>query len=184
MDAIFLRRFLQRVHQDFGQTPPWPPTLDIATCQFEEVRVRREWANIDLLIELPSDRVVVIIENKIYSGEHSDQLTRYYSIVENRYAGWTILALFLTPTGDLAAKHVERMRYAPVSYGLVRAVIDDILIGQPETLDGDVQIALRHYRDLLRSQIAMEGTTEPAQIARRLYIEHRKAVDLINVSSG
>jgi hypothetical protein len=118
MDAIFLRRFLQRVHEDFVQTPPWPPTLDLATCQFEEVRVRREWANIDLLIELPSDRVVIIIENKIYSPERNNQLTRYYSTVKSRYAGWTILALFLTSTGDLAAKHADRMRYAPVSYNL------------------------------------------------------------------
>ena len=57
--------------------------VDVEGMDLSKVEVLREWKNIDVLIIL-SD-VVVCIENKVYSKEHSNQLKRYKEIIENQF---------------------------------------------------------------------------------------------------
>ena len=78
---IFLKRFLREVFSsdkffDIDQ-------VDVEGMDLSKVEVLREWKNIDVLIIL-SD-VVVCIENKVYSKEHSNQLKRYKEIIENQF---------------------------------------------------------------------------------------------------
>ena len=49
-----------------------------------EVR-RREWQGIDLLITCTQPNCVVVIENKIDSDEHSDQLRRYENAIAKHF---------------------------------------------------------------------------------------------------
>jgi hypothetical protein len=62
-------------------------------------RVYRERHRIDILLVDQTNRLVLIVENKIFSREHSDQLARYHRIVEERYPGYDLLCVFLTPSG-------------------------------------------------------------------------------------
>ena len=55
--------------------------VDVEGMDLSNVEVYREWNNIDILIKL--ENIVVCIENKILSGEHSNQLTKYKKVVEN-----------------------------------------------------------------------------------------------------
>src|SRR6056297_3253063 len=50
-----------------------------------EMKVYRETANIDILLVSENHKIVILIENKIYSGEHSNQLSRYYNYVNTNY---------------------------------------------------------------------------------------------------
>jgi len=67
------------------------------------VEVRREWKNIDLLITCDDPSFVIAIENKVGSGEHSNQLNRYREIV-NEAPGLAKYErrqfVFLTPEGE------------------------------------------------------------------------------------
>src|SRR5688572_1146832 len=64
-----------------------PPSLrplspiDIDGTDLRGVVVRREWNNIDLLITCDQPSFVIAIENKIDSGEHSNQLFKYKEVV-------------------------------------------------------------------------------------------------------
>ncbi|MBK7706475.1 MAG: PD-(D/E)XK nuclease family protein [Acidobacteria bacterium] len=49
---------------------------------FPGLRWFREWRNIDILLKDKSNKLAVVIENKIDSGEHSEQLTRYRQIAK------------------------------------------------------------------------------------------------------
>ena len=69
--------------------------IDLPSFKLEEAKVYREWKNIDILIELPKH--VIVIENKIYSGEHSNQLQRYKRIVEKNFIHHKKIYVFLTP---------------------------------------------------------------------------------------
>jgi PD-(D/E)XK nuclease superfamily len=60
-----------------------PIEIDIA--DFEDVEIRREWRNIDILIYSPSNRLVCVIENKVDSSEHSNQLKRYEEITSAEF---------------------------------------------------------------------------------------------------
>ena len=60
-------------------------------------QIRKEWKNIDLLIIVKeSDRKLVItIENKVLSNEHSDQLQRYRKIIEEEFVDYIKLFMAL-----------------------------------------------------------------------------------------
>ena len=59
--------------------------IDLDGADLRGVQVRREWRHIDLLIVAEQPKIVVAIENKIFSGEHSNQLKRYRSTVASAF---------------------------------------------------------------------------------------------------
>ena len=58
--------------------------------------VRREFKRADLLVVDSARQFVCLVENKIHTGEHSEQLTRYRQMVEQEFPGCQHLFVFLT----------------------------------------------------------------------------------------
>ena len=92
---VFLKRFLKRVLADASDSPVSPIEIDVADLR--SAVVRREWRRIDILIHDEESRLVVAVENKILSGEHSDQLARYRRTVTYEFPGHRAVYIFLTP---------------------------------------------------------------------------------------
>src|SRR5258706_7842612 len=99
--------------------------IDLDVWSFDEIFVRREWQNIDILLEDESHKLVIIIENKIRSSEHSDQLRRYYEHVQQHYPGWHIIGLYLTRDGEQPSEEIKNA-YLSIDYGLVFEVLEKI----------------------------------------------------------
>lgn len=78
---IFVKRLLQRLlmNKEDTSVPITPIVLDL--WNLDRLEVRREWQRIDILLLGEPNRLAVIIENKIGTGEHSDQLRRYLRAV-------------------------------------------------------------------------------------------------------
>ena len=57
--------------------------------------VVREFKRADLLLVDRTLRFVCLVENKIHTGEHSEQLTRYRRMVEQEFPGYQQLFVFL-----------------------------------------------------------------------------------------
>ena len=74
-----LMDILRKARQQEVEPPVSPVELDGADVQ--GVEIRREWHNIDLLFVSVEHRFVIAVENKVDSGEHSDQLQRYEDAV-------------------------------------------------------------------------------------------------------
>jgi hypothetical protein len=120
LGSLFLKRFLQATMASIplvGFTP-----VDIEVWRAEGVKTLREWQNIDITLRDDANRIAVIIENKIDSTEHSNQLQHYFETSENEFRGWTIARIYLTPEGDLATDP----RYAAMSYAQVCVVLEQI----------------------------------------------------------
>ena len=64
---------------------PSPPVSLNACASWDllDAHIVREWQNVDLFITSPQNNLAVVVENKIHTGEHSDQLTRYRETAEN-----------------------------------------------------------------------------------------------------
>lgn len=96
--------FLNAVLMDLlRQSPPAlrpfsPIQLDGA--EISGVQVRREYYNIDILIECDEPRFVIVIENKIDSREHSNQLGRYRKTVKELFGDVPVQFVYLTREGD------------------------------------------------------------------------------------
>lgn len=73
---------------------------------FQECVTFREKHNIDILLK--SENAVIIIENKIYTEDHSSQLTRYKELIENQgYEEKDIVTLYLTLFGHAPREKVD-----------------------------------------------------------------------------
>ena len=61
---------------------PGTPTplgrVDAALMDLESAHVEREWSGVDVLAYSEPDHFVLLIENKVDSSEHSNQLARYH----------------------------------------------------------------------------------------------------------
>lgn len=169
----FLKRLLQRALSlgESGDVPVTPIDLDI--WSMNQALVLREWQNIDILVVDEAHQLALIIENKIDTSEHSNQLQRYRKLVDEHYPGWRVVGLYLTPDGAESSDS----RYLSADYGLVCQVLEDLAQSRASTLGPDVLTAIKHYTQMLRRHIVAES--EIAELCRRIYQKHQRALDLI-----
>jgi hypothetical protein len=149
----------------------------VAALRLTDLTVQREWNFIDVLLEAPADRLAVIIENKVDSDEHSDQLDRYYRLLQKQRPGWHIIGIYLTIDGAAPASALDQQHYAPLGYADLAALLADI--ADDPTVAPDVQTFVRHYVELIRSDLVPELTGDAGRMARELYIAHRATVDAL-----
>jgi hypothetical protein len=169
----FLKRFLQSVLVAARDVTTPVGAVDLDVWSLDRATVAREWRNIDLLLTDEPHRLAVIIENKIGSAEHSDQLGRYLRIVREAFPGWKLLPLYLTPEGDAPSQEV----YLPVDYGLVCETVEAMAESRRSALDPMVHGLMTHYARMLRREVVSDS--EVAELCRRIYQKHKRALDLI-----
>ena len=175
LGAAFLNKFL-------AATMP----LARSVADWSAARVQREWRNLvdgqqgflDLLILDEGQQFLCAIENKVYSGEHSGQLTRYRQALENRYPDFTRRYLFLSPWGTLAQDAAEREHWQSVDYNLVCGLVAETAQNFADSGSADVLAFLRQYANTLRRDIL--GDNEVRDLARKIYAQHSTAIELIN----
>lgn len=171
----FLKRLLMQVLSQTSDTPI--SLIEVDAIKFTDTEVLREWNNIDILIVEKAARLVVAIENKLFSGEHSDQLTRYRNIVAQEYPDYRQLFLFLTPD-ELPPSDDN---YIAVSYRTIATVLkaakDDYFAAHNNSMDFVINSTIDHYIEMLGRHIVSDS--QIAQLCREIYRQHKRALDLI-----
>jgi hypothetical protein len=172
---LFLKPLLMDIfrkarHQEL--TPPVSP-VELDGADLKGVEIRREWKHIDLLITCEEPRFVIAIENKIDSGEHSDQLQRYEDIVAREFRGIPSLYVFLTPDGDDASDD----DWVTYSYADLFQTLTRTRRTNASSIGGAVAVFLDHYLSLIGNRF-MENP-ELDRLCRQIYTNHRQALDLI-----
>ena len=172
LGADFLKELLQAVLLTTeGDSAVSPSDLD--AWDMSQAVVQREWHHIDILVIDDVNRFAVLIENKVDTGEHSDQLNRYYAEFHSHYPGYKVVALFLTPDGEAPTSS----DYQGVSYTLICEVIEKIVKDNRGALNGEIVMVLEHYAQMLRRHIVSDS--DVAELCRSIYHKHRQALDLI-----
>jgi len=150
-----------------------PSIFDIDNWSFIGTEVLREWRNIDILIKDDDHKLICVIENKIYSKEHSGQLRRYKEIVEQEYPDYQKMFVYLTIEGDEASED----EYMSINYHDITKIITHIIDNKKTSIGEEILIFISHYREMFRRYI-MENS-EIQEICRKIYSRHKKALDLI-----
>lgn len=170
---ILVRKLLQRV-VSVAEGIQIPVTaIDLDTWNLEQLEVSREWQNIDILLKDEASDLIVAIENKIGTTEHSDQLERYWQVLQTNFPGKRILGIYLTPDGEKPS----HPQFLPIDYGQIAGLIEGLAESRASSLGPDVRIAMLHYAQMLRRHIVSES--EIAELCRRIYRKHKQALDLV-----
>jgi hypothetical protein len=148
--------------------------VDVDAWDLTGTEVRREWEYIDITLVDESNKLVCVIENKVRSGEHGDQLRRYREeVVEPAFHDWRRHYVFLNVTGDEPSDPY----YVGVTYDEVCQVIERLLKVRASAVGDDVALALSHYVTMVRRRVMPD--TEIQELCRRIYRKHQAALDLI-----
>jgi len=150
-----------------------PSIFDIDNWSFIETEILREWRNIDILIKDDNHKLICVIENKIYSKEHSGQLRRYREIIKAEYPDYQKMFVYLTIEGDEASED----EYLSINYDDIIKIITHIIENKSTSIGEEILIFISHYREMFRRYI-MENS-EIQEICKKIYKKHKKALDLI-----
>ena len=172
---LFLKSLLMdilRRARQAGVTPPVSP-VELDGADLKGVEIRREWRNIDMLITCDEPRFVIAIENKVDSGEHSNQLQRYEDTVAAEFPDAKRLFVFLTPEGDEASDP----DWVTYSYADLHHVFVRTRKANAGAIGGDVAVFLDHYLSLIGNRFMENADID--RLCRQIYSNHRRALDLI-----
>jgi hypothetical protein len=169
----FAKKLLQRLLSNFERSRFPVSPIDFDVWSLDQTVVLREWQSIDVLLVDELHQLVVLIENKVDSSEHSNQLARYYNIVQQHYSAYKIIAIYLTPEGDDPSDE----RYVAASYKLIGDLVQELVHTRSSTLGSDVRTLMLHYSQMLGRHIVSDS--QIAELCRRIYQKHKKALDLI-----
>jgi hypothetical protein len=174
LGSIVLEKVLRAILDDVAPEARPIRSLQLAVADLDDAIVHRERDNIDLLIEIPSLDLVVMIENKVGAGTSDGQLRRYRDVVERRFPDRRRLLVFLTPDG--ARPDCEG--YVAFSYRHLAHVIDDL--ARQDAIAAEPRLILAHYVEMLRRHVVPDD--ELKALALRLYDRHREAFDFVFAS--
>ena len=170
----FLQLFFQKVISNLNPVNPGLSIFDIEGMSFDDVDIRREWRNIDLLIVSPENSFLCVVENKIHSGESKNQLSKYKSIAQEMFPSLkNKFYVFLTIDGNLPSDS----DYIPVSHLSIVEIIERLVRLKESQLNSDIVLFLNHYCSMVRRYIVMDS--EIQQVCQKIYNNHKKALDLI-----
>lgn len=170
---LFLKAILIDLFRSAGssQRPISPVLLDAQDLL--GVEIRREWRHIDLLIRCENPSFLIVIENKVDSSEHSNQLERYENDARDAWPDIPKMFVLLSPSG-VAPSDEDWVRY---SYADIHRVLTRVQQSSAGSLGTDTAVFLDHYLRLLRSRFMDDSRI--AELCKRIYVNHRQAIELI-----
>lgn len=175
---LFLQKFLKDlIIFNLNSTEQINETLifQFETMSYENVEIRREYKNIDILIVIndKDQNYTIIIENKIRSAESKNQLQKYKSIVEKEFKEYKKIFVFLSPDQQIPSEN----DWITYGYDRIQILLTNILSSKKSEISNSVQEFLEQYLYILRRNIVGDPNIE--EICRNLYKKHSKALDLI-----
>ena len=174
MGDYFLKAFILRCVANSTVAIEKLSVIDVDSWELGDSEILREWRNIDILIKSENNKFVCVIENKVRSHEHGDQLTRYKELIRKEFPGYISIFIYLTIEGEHPS---EKSDYIPLSYRDISALIEHLIDSKKDKAGSDLIAFISHYRQMLRRYIVEDS--EIQTLCRRIYANHRTALDLI-----
>ena len=157
----------------------------VQSADWSQAVVIREWENhvegqlgyLDILVLNESKQCLLAIENKIFSSEQGQQLTRYRKALVNQFHGFQRHHVFLSPAPTPPESAEERKHWHTAGYAVVLDVLTELTDCQDCEVEEDVRAFLRQYSTTLRRNIVPD--TSAQQMARKIYLANRELFDTI-----
>ncbi len=167
---LFLKRVLRDILMDVRSLNL--SVLELEALSTDKAEIRREWRNIDLLIVTPE--IVICIENKVKSSEHSDQLVRYKKIVDSSFPDRKKVFLYLSPEGNEASMDDIYINY---SYSSLKSHLQVIKDERSHQWDKRVKNYITDYLIMIDQTINEDDAAN--NWARFLYSKHKELFDFV-----
>ncbi len=173
---IVLRRLFSNILLYTNRSIKGLSAAKVELMDFVDIEIRREWKNIDLLIVDRNNKIVMLIENKVKSGESPGQLVKYQEIVKEQFPKFKIVSVFLTLTGQESSDE-KANEYIEYSYIQLLGLLEKLFNQRCSQLSESVAMFLSHYIDILRRLTMQDDNL--IELCKTIYRKHRDAIDTI-----
>lgn len=178
LDDVFIKKFIQRIFYNYKEQLKELDGrlnfLDISLMEYHDFTVRREYRNIDLLLYSEQNKIVIVIENKIWSKESTHQLQKYRDIIDEEFKEYKKINVFLSPLGEEPS---DMKNWVICDYSLILEILRKSIEVKKEVLGKSIKDFLEQYEEMLRRYIVRDSELEV--ICRDIYYKHKRALDLI-----
>lgn len=140
----------------------------------EDYCVKREDKFKDIMFEFQNLKCVIVIENKIYSTEHNNQLKRYYDEVQKneKFADYNKFFCYLTLNGDEPIDSFDKQTWVNVSYEEILQIL--LKLKETVNLKNEPQLILNNYIEILEEKT--EKTMNRIKEYFKLYENNKEVV--------
>lgn len=173
MNDFFIKKLLFEIVSHNDNINDSLNEFEIHDFSFNEVEVRREWHDIDILLLDHINKLAILIENKIHAKESKGQLLKYYKSVNDNYPNYLKLPVYLTLYGD----EPSDSRYGILNYLQILEILNNTLELNGEYLNTKIFDFIKYYIRTL--EILTMEDKELKLLCKKLYKEHKVALDLI-----
>ncbi|MBU3679805.1 MAG: hypothetical protein FGM32_09405 [Candidatus Kapabacteria bacterium] len=175
LGALFITRILR--HLSIASGSGVNKSIQLEKQATAVLEVRREWKNIDILIE--SERAVICLENKVDSTDSTGQLSRYRRIVEDQYRASKdfVVYVYLTPSGEQPNDFAEAQHWIPMSYQLIVEHLQRIVQLHSGQISEKTAGYIQDYISLLKRDIM--ANDEVMKLADVIYRNHKELFDFV-----
>ena len=153
--------------------------ISLLLLDYSDLEVYREYTvdngrRIDIVMESKNNKVIFIIENKIWSGEGDNQLEDYKNYIDEKYSDYNRIFLFLTPEKERKEKYKG---YIHITYSMIYNILNCVL--QENQIKFEIGVIIRQYKEIIGRYIMGSIDKEMVDLCRKLYVEHKEALDKI-----
>jgi PD-(D/E)XK nuclease superfamily len=173
LGKLFLLKFIREIAS--SEIANEIDELEISNLNFDNVEIRREWKNIDLLIIFES--TVVCIENKVDSKDHSNQLLKYNEIIKEHFTEKKKIFTYLTPHGEEPKSKFGKENYTLYSYQQIIEHLDKIIEIHGHSINPSVFQYIKDYSTNLKRELMK--TDKLNDLASKIYKNHKELIDFI-----
>lgn len=171
----FLKSFLSEAVK--GNLNSKPSSIEIYQSDLRDAEVKREWLNIDIFIKSENNKWAFIVENKVYSKQSKEQLSKYKEKAKQYFDDTiSIVGIFLT----LNDEEADDASFVQIYYSDVLRILNQLIERNQSMLDENVLYFLRFYAETVSIKTGENvKQSEFENLARKLYREHKKVLDFI-----
>lgn len=146
--------------------------FDYLLLDFYSFSVYREQKNIDILLVSHKKKIIIAIENKVFSHEHDNQLNRYRKQLEQTYPDYQRIYIYLTPEGESPSDNVNWYIF---TYSDVADILEQI--NNNCNLNAEADLLIQNYITIIRRDIVEDK--QLIEICNKIYNKHKQALKLI-----
>lgn len=153
--------------------------INLLLLDYSDLEVYREYTidngrRLDILLISKCNKVVILIENKIWSGEGDNQLEDYKKYIDDKYNNYSRIFLYLIPEKE---RKKEYKGYIHITYNNIYSMLENVL--KEHQMTTAIWTFLKQYKDMIRRDIMGEVDKEMIELCRKIYVEHKEALDKI-----
>lgn len=151
--------------------------FEFVQLDFDDLVIRREYKNIDLIFLSKKNQLCIVIENKIYSTESKGQLLKYRNIIESEFSEFKHKIYIYLSLEDQQISESEQDYYIQLNYEHIIKLIEQVIVSQNMRLADKTKFVFEQYLQTLKTMLNKNEEIE--KVVLQLYKKYKLAFDLV-----